>query len=553
MKTIFKTNLLSLALLCSSVTPAALGMDEELRRAVQQEDVPRLRELLATPGADINATNQDGKTLLHIAAGMEKNNSIQVLLEAGACTSIRDNNGNTPLHLAAIGNEWWSDLNEDGIRLMQRMMPAIADTTIGDFQKAHDAIAAIMNPIIQLMTNGLHSLPDTIAELLNSEHDELLIAIHRIKQVTVRQYPEYAQWVCDEGCHILKLTRRFLEEQSLVKLLPERQRQHLNRLPQFVVNRITRPLKQLRELLLQLTHTLEQLLLQMAHGNDPEQLVSLAEDALRAISHAINTLRDHLHHVPALTQQLMQEHVLDNLTKYIEILKQEQQTLPDGPQALAEGTLQQLVDLLSNNNKQLLQEIQQIQQHSQPPAEMVAVLPADTEDPILQAMQAILSVMKTDLKPSALMIAWLTHYILAPSSVQLLLDAGAEPDIPNHNGCWPEKIAEQFEFHRLAQQLRHARQSRRQRETGALYCALILRQHHTNELIGAATLAGYVAEFAGNDNPEDTLLKIDAQIIKRDRLEQMNPLRRQLILLQRRTTDLLQRKWQQTLRRFRRK
>jgi ankyrin repeat protein len=52
-------------------------------------------------GADVNATNKDGDTALHIATVAQFSSVIQLLVENGADVSVKNKGGQTPLMLAS--------------------------------------------------------------------------------------------------------------------------------------------------------------------------------------------------------------------------------------------------------------------------------------------------------------------------------------------------------------------------------------------------------------------------------------------------------------------
>ena len=56
-------------------------------------------------GVDVNATNSDGRTPLHIVLTIEEANIAQTLLDAGADVDARTRNGQTPLHIASERGE----------------------------------------------------------------------------------------------------------------------------------------------------------------------------------------------------------------------------------------------------------------------------------------------------------------------------------------------------------------------------------------------------------------------------------------------------------------
>ena len=52
-------------------------------------------------GADINARDETGKTVLHAACREERLDVIKFLVEKGAAVNTMDKHGRTPLHMAA--------------------------------------------------------------------------------------------------------------------------------------------------------------------------------------------------------------------------------------------------------------------------------------------------------------------------------------------------------------------------------------------------------------------------------------------------------------------
>jgi len=76
-----------------------MGLDSELIEAVEEGDVERVRGLLER-GADPDARDEDGRTPLYIAAANGSVEVARLLLKHGADVNARAIDGSTPLHLA---------------------------------------------------------------------------------------------------------------------------------------------------------------------------------------------------------------------------------------------------------------------------------------------------------------------------------------------------------------------------------------------------------------------------------------------------------------------
>mmetsp|Transcript_21620 Transcript_21620/g.71579 ORF Transcript_21620/g.71579 Transcript_21620/m.71579 type:complete len:88 (+) Transcript_21620:482-745(+) len=60
----------------------------------------RIVELLLSEGVDVNARDKEGNTALHLAMYEQQEESCVSLIRAGASTTIKNNEGETPLALA---------------------------------------------------------------------------------------------------------------------------------------------------------------------------------------------------------------------------------------------------------------------------------------------------------------------------------------------------------------------------------------------------------------------------------------------------------------------
>ena len=76
---------------------------DALLRAARDGKVDTVKELLTTPGIDVNATDERGDTALIEAARFGHDHVARALLAAGANPKARDKDGKTPLMIAVAG------------------------------------------------------------------------------------------------------------------------------------------------------------------------------------------------------------------------------------------------------------------------------------------------------------------------------------------------------------------------------------------------------------------------------------------------------------------
>src|SRR5205807_1252351 len=73
----------------------------KLSDAVRENDAAQVKDLLARK-VDVNAQSYDGSTALMVAADKGNPEVIRMLLKAGAKPALADENGDTPLSIAAL-------------------------------------------------------------------------------------------------------------------------------------------------------------------------------------------------------------------------------------------------------------------------------------------------------------------------------------------------------------------------------------------------------------------------------------------------------------------
>lgn len=159
-----------LALALLAVTASAAGARaqacDEPRSLADLETAAHVRCAMEA-GADIHAPvpDHDGQTPLHIAAGWERPEAVQTLIDAGAALDARDESGRTPLHAAA---------DSPGAESLRLLLAAGADpfALADDFEgngamhyavraENSEAIAALLDagvPIDQRASDGMTPL-----------------------------------------------------------------------------------------------------------------------------------------------------------------------------------------------------------------------------------------------------------------------------------------------------------------------------------------------------------------------------------------------------------
>ncbi|WP_116091023.1 ankyrin repeat domain-containing protein [Sphingomonas crusticola] len=106
-------NGVSRAMLCGLAlawaVPAAAQFSDSYNflKAVRDADGDKATELLAKPGAPVLNTRDPstGESALHIVIKQHNDNWVAFLLSKGAIPDLKDRQGNTPLHVAALAGD----------------------------------------------------------------------------------------------------------------------------------------------------------------------------------------------------------------------------------------------------------------------------------------------------------------------------------------------------------------------------------------------------------------------------------------------------------------
>jgi ankyrin repeat protein len=79
---------------------------KSIHRAAEMGDLGALFHLVSQLNVGIDSQSSDKSTALHFAVRGQSQECVQFLLQQGASTSLKNDGGLTPLHIAAkIGNE----------------------------------------------------------------------------------------------------------------------------------------------------------------------------------------------------------------------------------------------------------------------------------------------------------------------------------------------------------------------------------------------------------------------------------------------------------------
>jgi hypothetical protein len=86
----------------STEPPTAEAPDISINQAVFDGNIEAIKQHLAA-GTDVNAKDDNGWTPLHLAAENGRKQVAELLIAKGADVNAKDDNGWTPLHLAVDG------------------------------------------------------------------------------------------------------------------------------------------------------------------------------------------------------------------------------------------------------------------------------------------------------------------------------------------------------------------------------------------------------------------------------------------------------------------
>ncbi len=148
---------------------------EALFKAIDDDDVEVIKRAIEA-GADVNAKNDDGRTPLHLAAYGNSKKIMDTLIAAGADVNAKDNHGDTPLYGAVRSNskESMDALLAAGVDVNSRDNNGLTPLNLAvDY-----LLTKAMKKLIELgatIPYGLHDVDikelDSVIEKINEERE----------------------------------------------------------------------------------------------------------------------------------------------------------------------------------------------------------------------------------------------------------------------------------------------------------------------------------------------------------------------------------------------
>lgn len=189
-----------------------------------------IMRFLLENGAEIDARDIDGNTVLHSVAVTGRVGVIRFLVESGAPINIQNKSGDTALRFAAVNGhvEAARFLIEKGARIEERDSDAAALVLVKDLRAEHyqkqcvGILHAIFDPHIPLPPALIQVIIEYFAPYTREENHALAISLQKTKQ----KFEKFRQSVHSFAEDTIRWGWRTADERRLAKELNQQLKQH---------------------------------------------------------------------------------------------------------------------------------------------------------------------------------------------------------------------------------------------------------------------------------------------------------------------------------------
>ncbi|CAG0920715.1 unnamed protein product [Notodromas monacha] len=192
------------------------GRTNLLHRSTKEGNLEIIREVIQSGYHNLDAKNQDGQTVLHIAVNHGHLEALELLLSSGASPNIVDTKGFSPLHYACRRSE-----NEMVVRLLNQGADPRLRSTYENLVPLHEAAQANNIECCKaLLSRGCpkrprnkdDELPEELAE--KAGHSECAEIIRHSKIIWQSDFPPRDKWLHNDLTSREETREIFIEECS---------------------------------------------------------------------------------------------------------------------------------------------------------------------------------------------------------------------------------------------------------------------------------------------------------------------------------------------------